>query len=260
VSGTGGLDDAAADEVGEVGELRRRLAELEEALRALADGEADSLVVGAPGAERVVSVSGTDLPYRVMVERLGDGAATVARDGTVLVANQPFARLLGVDAASLRGWPLTAFVVADHMPSVLDLLAVEVGDTRRSEVTLRIGQHTNQVLLSTTAVRAAQETIVCCAVADVTEHRRLVAQLEQERARAQQRDDRMRTALEVNDTIVQGLVTAEMTLDLGQQARARQILAATSVRARELIGELTGDVRAGMLRRGTPAQIEEDIP
>jgi len=242
----------------DVAELRRRLHDLEDALRALADGEADSLVVGAPGSERVVSVSGTDLPYRVMVERLGDGAATLARDGTVLVANQPFARLLGVDATSLRGWPLTAFVVADHLQAVLELLAVDVGDTRRSEITLRIGQHTNQVLLSTTAVRLGPDTIVCCAVADVTEHRRLVAQLEQERAQAQQRDDRMRTALEVNDTIVQGLVTAEMTLDLGQQARARQILAATSLRARELIGELTGDVRAGMLRRDTPARIEED--
>lgn len=238
--------------------LRTRLDELEEALAAVAEGQADGLVVGAPGAERVVSLSGVDLPYRIMVERLGDGAATLARDGTVLVANTAFARLLGVEAASLRGWPLTGFVTREDAYGVLDLLDVGVGQTRRAEIDLRVASGTNHVLMSTTAIRVGRDVVVCCAVADVTEHRRVVAQLEHERGLVQQRDDRMRTALEVNDTIVQGLVTAEMTLDLGQVERARQLLAVTSARARDLIGELSGEVRPGMLRRVHPATLDED--
>ncbi|GAA1908622.1 hypothetical protein GCM10009737_07080 [Nocardioides lentus] len=242
----------------ELDRLRQRLSELEDALAAVADGQVDGLVVGAPGRERVVSVSGVDLPYRVMVERLGDGAATLGRDGTILVANPAFARLVGVEAASLRGWPLTGFVPPEGAPAVLELLEVGVGEVRRSEVDLRVADTTNHVLMSTTGIRVGAEVVVCCAVADVTEHRRVVAQLESERRLAAQRDLRMRTALEVNDTIVQGLVTAEMTLDMGQLERARQLLAATSTRARDLIGELTGDVRPGMLRRVGPATIDDE--
>ena len=45
----------------------------------------------------------------------------------------------------------------------------------------------------------------------------------------------------MNDTIVQGLVTAEMALDLDQHDYARAVIASTSEQARDWIGELAGD-------------------
>ncbi len=52
--------------------------------------------------------------------------------------------------------------------------------------------------------------------------------------------ERQRVAAEVNDTIVQGLVAAEMALDLGQVDYARSLVASTSRQARDWIGQLAG--------------------
>ena len=59
----------------------------------------------------------------------------------------------------------------------------------------------------------------CLVLTDLT-MRKLVEQQSVEEAA---QGERQRVAREVNDTIVQGLVTAEMALDLGQVERARNV-------------------------------------
>lgn len=73
-----------------------------------------------------------------------------------------------------------------------------------------------------------------------------------EAARIRLHQERERYAREVNDSIVQGLVAAEMTYDLGEQEQARELLGATSRRARRWIGELiaaSGPLEPGVARR-----------
>ncbi len=68
--------------------------------------------------------------------------------------------------------------------------------------------------------------------------------------------ERQRVAAEVNDTIVQGLVAAEMALDLDQVDYARSLIAGTSRQARNWIGELAGEheLEPGMAVRMSPAR------
>ena len=77
---------------------------------------------------------------------------------------------------------------------------------------------------------------------------------EQEAEKASQWAAREQYAREVNDSIVQGLVTAEMVLDLGEVDHAREVIATTSLRARRWIGELLtgqGPLQPGRARRRT---------
>ena len=79
---------------------------------------------------------------------------------------------------------------------------------------------------------------------------------EQEAAKASQWAAREQYAREVNDSIVQGLVTAETALDLGEVDHAREVIATTSLRARRWIGELLtgqGPLQPGRARRRTTA-------
>ena len=81
----------------ETAELRARLHELEETLRAIRSGQVDALVVYAPdGGDRVFTLQGAEHPYRVLVEAMNEGAATMTSDGLVLFANQLFARMLDI--------------------------------------------------------------------------------------------------------------------------------------------------------------------
>ncbi len=78
---------------------------------------------------------------------------------------------------------------------------------------------------------------------------------EQQLAEAATVTERQRMAREVNDTIVQGLVTAEMALDLDDLAQAREAIVSTSAHAREWIGELAdGRMEPGSAVRSQPAR------
>ena len=79
-----------------------RLLEAEETLRAIRHGEVDALVVsnGAPG-EQVFTLSSADRPYRIFVENMREGAATLSASGVVLFANKRLGGLLGCPASTL---------------------------------------------------------------------------------------------------------------------------------------------------------------
>lgn len=82
-----------------------------------------------------------------------------------------------------------------------------------------------------------------------------------EAERAQQRAARQRYAREVNDEIVQGLVAAEIALDLGETRYARALVAATSRHARDWIGELLADegpLQPGAARRTAPPPLPSE--
>lgn len=81
------------------------------------------------------------------------------------------------------------------------------------------------------------------------------ARAAEEAERARVRSDRERYAREVNDSIVQGLVAAEIALDRQDAALARRLVGEASHRARHWIGELLaveGPLRPGAARRSRP--------
>ena len=57
-------------------ELRRRLEEVEETLRAIQGGEVDAVLVRA-GREQVYTLESADRPYRLLVEQMPRAAATL---------------------------------------------------------------------------------------------------------------------------------------------------------------------------------------
>jgi diguanylate cyclase (GGDEF)-like protein len=99
-----------------------RMAEAEDALRAIGAGEVDAFVVsdGGPG-RRVFTLSTADRPYRMFVENMRDGAATLSSNGLVLYANRRLAELLSCSRENIVGSPLEKFV-AGGLPVGLDAL------------------------------------------------------------------------------------------------------------------------------------------
>jgi len=84
-------------------ELRRRLAEIEETVRAIQDGTVDALVVGQDSNQHIYTLDGADRPYRLFVEGMQQGAATLYADGTIAYCNQQLANLLRVPQSRAVG-------------------------------------------------------------------------------------------------------------------------------------------------------------
>ena len=77
-----------------IDELESRLAEAEEALRAIREGEVDALVVSGSHGDQVFSLRGVDSSYREIVETMKEAAFTVTFDGMIMFANAQFGELL----------------------------------------------------------------------------------------------------------------------------------------------------------------------
>ena len=119
----------------------------ERALQAIHEGSIDGVVVGG---EHVMLVADASNPYRVLADRMQQGAATVSQHGDVLYANEPFAAMVMASREALLGNPLHALVGAEIAEHVLarrgDLPSSgEFHLTRRDGTTLRVRVNAQQV-------------------------------------------------------------------------------------------------------------------
>ena len=83
--------------------LRARLKTAEETLAAIQSGEVDALMVAGRRGKQVVTLQGGEHAYRLLVEAMGEGAATLASDGVVLYANRKFAELIRIPIGKVGG-------------------------------------------------------------------------------------------------------------------------------------------------------------
>lgn len=241
----------------ELNQLRQQIDDLQQTLVAIGSGGVDAVVVGSSGQEQVYTLTGADRPYRVIVESMGEGAATVSERGVILFANPQLARFLGVERDSMVGRDLTAYVGEGHREALASLLGERSTGTRRAELLVTGADGTDvPFLAAATDIDLEGVLVRCLVLTDLTSQKLVEQQLAAEVARS----ERQRVAAEVNDTIVQGLVAAEMAIDLGQEDYARQLIASTSRHARSWIGKLAGDqqLEAGMAVRSGPALQRED--
>ena len=122
--------------IGDAGEsaddLRARLAEAEETLRAIRSGEVDALVVSTSDGDRVFTLRGADEPYRIMLEQMSEGAASLSGDRVLLYANRRLAELLAVSLSTMVGSPIERFIAAEDSARLAELFASQEGEMRGS--------------------------------------------------------------------------------------------------------------------------------
>ena len=164
--------------------LRARLEELEETLRAIRSGEVDALVVETAGTNQVFTLKSADQTYRLMVEEMQKGAATLSDDGIVLYCNPFLAALLDVPVEAVLGAPLSGFLDAQTAVSLSGLLRAAGSGVSRGEVSFRTGSGSVPTHVSLTLLPLEGAPVFCMIVTDLTESKRREeerAQLERER-------------------------------------------------------------------------------
>lgn len=91
-------------------DLRARLEEAEETLRAIHCGEVDALVVTTDQGEQIFSLKGAEHSYRVLVEQMGEGAVTLSVEGMIVYCNQRFAEMVSAPIEQVIGRDFRAFI------------------------------------------------------------------------------------------------------------------------------------------------------
>lgn len=161
-------------DVNELQQLRARLEEAEETLRAIRGGEVDALVVATIYGDRVFSLSGAEHPYRIMVETMNEGAVTLAADGTILYGNHRFTDIVRQSLEQIRGASFYRYVAASERHLIQALIERSPKGNKRIELSLRSGDGTIvPVMLSISSFRHEDMPgAVCLVVTDLTEQKR----------------------------------------------------------------------------------------
>lgn len=149
-------------------ELKSRLEEAEELLNAIRGGAVDALLVDGPQGAKVYTLQGADQPYRVFVENMNEGAATLAPDGTIVFCNGRFAELAGSPLEQTLSRSLYDFVSAADAAAVVDLLSQANGASDRLEVALGADSNTAvAVRLSARRLSLADGQYICLVATDL---------------------------------------------------------------------------------------------
>lgn len=118
-------------------ELRLRLAEAEETLQAIRNGDVDAVVAAGPCGDRIYTLQGAETPYRVLVEEMNQGALMIVPDGTILYANTRFAALSGTPLEQIIGSSWGRFFSADEYLGLQACLQTGAPCAPLEELTLR---------------------------------------------------------------------------------------------------------------------------
>lgn len=153
--------------------LKSRLGAAEETLAAIRDGRVDALVVSGPAGDRMVTLPGSETGYRVFVEAMSEGAATVGEDGTILYCNSGFAALVGRPLETVIGSHFASLVAPADMARCSALLALPDGGPGRAEIAL-LGPDSREIptFLSVTRFEEHGSRALCVVVTDLREQKR----------------------------------------------------------------------------------------
>lgn len=163
----------------EVAELRRRLEEAEDTLRAIRSGEVDALVVDSHEGEVIYTLSTADYPYRLMIDEMNQGAVSVSPDSIILYNNRNFSAILGLTATNVSGTQFGGFVVP-HMRDqfIKDLEMARHQGIRRDYVLKHQNGREIPVLISFAKLQPQTNTI-SIVVTDLTAQKQLEEELRQ---------------------------------------------------------------------------------
>jgi PAS domain S-box-containing protein len=239
----------------------------EETLAAIQSGEVDALMILGRRGKQVVTLKGGEPAYRMLVEAMSEGAATLSSDGAVLYSNRKFAEMIHRRPGKVVGIEVQSLVEEKERDRFEILLATAQKGVAKGEFDLRSsGGNLVPVHLSVTRFRGYEGHALGMVVTDLTEQRRRQAEeikqaealhrLLLERALSAQEEERRRIARELHDEAGQLLTSLLVGLRTLDDSRNIADAKEKGHRLREITAQAIDEV--GRLARGLHPTVLDD--
>lgn len=247
--------------------LLDRLKTAEETLRAIRSGEVDALMVSGRRGGQVVSLKGGEPAYRLLVEAMSEGAATLSRKGAVLYCNRRFAELMSRPQEKIIGVAVQSLVAKKERDRFETFLGEAQKAVAKGEFNLRCRDgRLIPVYLSLNRFRGYKGHALGMVITDLSEQKRKQAEeikqaeatrrLLLEHILSAQEEERRRIARELHDEAGQLLTSLLVGLRTLEHARDLADVKAQGHRLREIAAQTIDEV--GRLARGLHPTVLDD--
>jgi PAS domain S-box-containing protein len=153
-------------------ELRTRLADAEETLEAIQNGQVDALVIDSPEGQKIFSLTGAERPYRALIEQMTEGAITMDNEGSIRYCNKAFAELLRRPLEDMTGGFVDQHVQSADRDFFLSMLQQSRSASTHGEIGLRAADGSVvPVYVSLTRIVGSGPESVCMVVTNLTERK-----------------------------------------------------------------------------------------
>ena len=121
----------------QVRDLRARLDEAEQTLRAIRQGDVDALLVYDEETPQVYTLEGRDFPYRSIVETMAAGAVTLNQDRIIIYCNAFFSGMVGVPMEQLVGSSFLELIPTQYREGFIEFISQTRIEKPMQELPLR---------------------------------------------------------------------------------------------------------------------------
>jgi two-component system phosphate regulon sensor histidine kinase PhoR len=96
--------------LGENHELRMQLEEANDTIEAIRTGQVDALIVNNGDSHQLYTLKTADQTYRVLIEKMNEGAVTINHEGLILYSNSRFANMVNMPLEKTIGLLFNTFI------------------------------------------------------------------------------------------------------------------------------------------------------
>ncbi len=144
--------------------------ESDQIILAIRRGKIDALIMEGPSGDQVVTLQGAEHPYRVLVETISDGVATLDAAGVILYANSRFAAILRVPADNFIGNSMYSYISPSDREILKNLISAGLSNSTQREINLDAAEgRPRLVRIAINPIGNSSPRTVCLVATELTE-------------------------------------------------------------------------------------------
>jgi signal transduction histidine kinase len=149
----------AEDLLSEIGDLKLRLSEAQEAIDAIKNGSVDAFAIRKDGKPEVFTLQSLDYAYRVLIEKFSEGALNLTLDGLIIYSNSYFSRLIDTPNEKVIGSYIFDYISGESRKKFLEHFVLALQGSSKTEITLSANNKNIPVYISLTNLQPQLATV-----------------------------------------------------------------------------------------------------
>lgn len=163
----------------EIKDLRQNLHDAEESIDAINAGKIDALVISNEKQLKVFTEKTADKTYRILIEKMHEGAVTLNKDETILYSNSKFANMVNLSLQKVIGTNFKNFIHDSSKEQFKILIKQGWQNSINEEVNINSNEgKVVPVLMSVNTLSLDDNFILSIILTDITQRKKSESRLE----------------------------------------------------------------------------------